>query len=61
MQHLEKPREEKKAYEADELDRKIIEELLKNARDSSREISKRLGISTSTMMWHCPPPSRGSG
>ncbi|MFH1257948.1 MAG: Lrp/AsnC family transcriptional regulator, partial [Candidatus Micrarchaeota archaeon] len=34
----------------DELDRRIIDELLENARDSSREIAKRLGISTSTMI-----------
>ncbi|MFH1443707.1 MAG: Lrp/AsnC family transcriptional regulator [Candidatus Micrarchaeota archaeon] len=50
MHHLEKPKEEKKAYTPDELDRRIIDELLENARDSSREIAKRLGISTSTMI-----------
>lgn len=50
MQHLHKPAEPAKPYEADELDRRIIDELSENARDSFREIAKRLNISTSTLI-----------
>ncbi|MEK6843568.1 MAG: Lrp/AsnC family transcriptional regulator [Candidatus Micrarchaeota archaeon] len=50
MEHLHKAKEENKPYEPDDLDRKIVEELMKNGRDSGRVIAKRLKISTSTLL-----------
>lgn len=50
MHHLGKPPEEKKPYSPDELDRRIVEELMRNARDSGREIARKLKISTSTFI-----------
>ncbi|MBI5224381.1 Lrp/AsnC family transcriptional regulator [Candidatus Micrarchaeota archaeon] len=50
MEHLRQESEQKKPYEPDELDRRIVEELMKNGRDSAREIAKRLKISTSTLL-----------
>jgi DNA-binding Lrp family transcriptional regulator len=50
MQPIQKITDLKKPYSADDLDRKIIDELLKNSRESSRSIAKRLQISTSTLI-----------
>ncbi len=50
MHHLGKAKEPDKVKEVDELDREIIRELMKNARKSSREIAKNLGISASTLI-----------
>jgi DNA-binding Lrp family transcriptional regulator len=50
MQQIQKITDLKKPFLADDLDRKIIDELLKNSRESSRSIAKRLQISTSTLI-----------
>ncbi len=50
MHHFPRQEEERKPRPADDLDRKIIDELLQNARDSGRNIAKRLGVSTSTFL-----------
>ncbi|MFH0971843.1 MAG: Lrp/AsnC family transcriptional regulator [Candidatus Micrarchaeota archaeon] len=50
MHIVQKVPEPRKPHAVDELDRRIIDELMQNARDSAREISKRLRISTSTFL-----------
>ncbi|MEK6954875.1 MAG: Lrp/AsnC family transcriptional regulator [Candidatus Micrarchaeota archaeon] len=50
MQYFPNERSQKKPFLPDELDRRIVEELMKNARDSGREIARRLKISTSTFI-----------
>jgi len=41
---------EKRRNDPDDLDRRIVEELMRNARASSREIARRLKISASTLI-----------
>ncbi|MFH1750692.1 MAG: Lrp/AsnC family transcriptional regulator [Candidatus Micrarchaeota archaeon] len=50
MQHLAQKNEVKRAFVPDELDRRIVEELMRTGRDSSREIARRIKISTSTLI-----------